>query len=46
MDLAVDGAGQMYALYYTGNGSDPANYHVDVYTPSGLTPFSFSIPGR
>ena len=35
LDLSVDGSGQMYALYYTGNGSDPANYHVDVYTPSG-----------
>jgi hypothetical protein len=35
LDLAVDGAGQIYALYYSGDGSDPADYHVDVYTPTG-----------
>jgi hypothetical protein len=35
LDLAVDGAGQVYALYYTGDGAAPADYHVDVYTQAG-----------
>ena len=35
LDLAVDGAGQIYALYYTGDGAAPADYHVDVYTQAG-----------
>ena len=35
LDLAVDGAGQIYTLYYTGDGSTPAQYHVDVYAQTG-----------
>ena len=35
LDLAVDGAGQIYVLYFTGTGSAPVDYHVDVYTKSG-----------
>ncbi len=35
LDLAVDGAGQTYVLYYTSDGSSPGDYHVDVYTLSG-----------
>ena len=35
LDLAVDGSGQIYVLYYTGDGSAPGDYHVDVYTPTG-----------
>ncbi len=35
LDLGVDGAGQIYVLYFTGSGSAPADYHVDVYTKSG-----------
>jgi len=35
LDLAVDGAEQIYALYYTGDGAAPADYHVDVYTQAG-----------
>ena len=35
LDLAVDGAGQIYALYYTGDGAAPADYYVDVYTQAG-----------
>jgi hypothetical protein len=35
LDLAVDGAGQVYALYFTGDGAAPADYHVDVYTNNG-----------
>ena len=35
LDLAVDGADQIYVLYFTGTGSAPVDYHVDVYTKSG-----------
>ena len=35
LDLAVDGADQIYVLYSTGTGAAPADYHVDVYTKSG-----------
>ena len=35
LDLAVDGSGQMYVLYYTGDGVAPGDYRVDVYTPAG-----------
>ena len=35
LDLAVDGAGQMYVLYHTGDGTAPADYRVDIYTPAG-----------
>ncbi len=35
LDLGVDGAGQMYLLYHTGDGSAVADYHVDVYTAAG-----------
>ena len=35
LDLAVDGADQIYVLYFTGTGSAPSDYHVDVYTRSG-----------
>ncbi len=37
LDLAVDGASQIYVLYYTGDGSAVSDYHVDVYTPTGAT---------
>src|SRR6185312_10122287 len=35
LDLGVDGAGQIYLLYYTGDGSAVANYHIDVYSAAG-----------
>lgn len=35
LDLAVDGADQIYVLYFKGTGSDPDDYYVDVYTKSG-----------
>ena len=35
LDVGVDGAGQIYLLSYAGDGSAPADYHVDVYTPAG-----------
>jgi hypothetical protein len=35
LDLAVDGADQVYVLYFAGTGTDPADYHVDVYARSG-----------
>ena len=36
LDLAVDGSNQLYLLYYTGDGSAPADYCVDVYSPLGV----------
>jgi hypothetical protein len=44
LDLAVDGASQIYLLYYTGDGSLAAHYRVDVYTPTGA-PFDTNSPG-
>jgi hypothetical protein len=35
LDLGVDGAGQIYLLYYTGDGSGVADYHIDVYSAAG-----------
>ena len=35
LDLAVDGSEQIYALYHTGDGTSPGDYHVDVYIPAG-----------
>ena len=44
LDLAVDGANQIYTLSYSGDGSQPQNYKIDVYTPSG-TPLATNSPG-
>ncbi|WP_045227391.1 hypothetical protein, partial [Methyloterricola oryzae] len=44
LDVAVDGARQIYLLYYTGDGSQPAQYRIDVYTPSG-TLLNSNSPG-
>jgi hypothetical protein len=44
LDLAVDGASHIYLLYYTGDGTQPADYRVDVYTPTGV-PFATNSPG-
>ena len=44
MDLAVDGASHIYLLYYTGDGSQPDQYHIDVYNPNG-TPLATHSPG-
>ena len=35
LDMGVDGSGQIYVLYYTGDGSAPADYRVDVYSAKG-----------
>ena len=35
LDIAVDGAEQVYVLYFTGTGATPGDYHVDVYTKAG-----------
>jgi hypothetical protein len=37
LDLAVDGAAQIYLLYFTGDGSNPNDYRVDVYTQTGAS---------
>ena len=44
LDLAVDGAAQIYLLHHTGNGFDVQDYHVDVYTPTGV-PLDTKSPG-
>ena len=44
LDLAVDGASQIYVLYYTGDGSRPEDYRVDVYTQTGA-PLDTHSPG-
>jgi hypothetical protein len=44
LDLAVDGSNQLYLLYYTGDGSAPADYCVDVYSPLGVL-VADGIPG-
>jgi hypothetical protein len=44
LDVAVDGADQMYALYFTADGSDPRDYRVDVYTKTGA-PLDRHSPG-
>ena len=44
LDLAVDGASQIYVLYYTGDGSLPEDYRIDVYTQAGA-PLDTHSPG-
>jgi hypothetical protein len=44
LDVAVDGAEQVYVLYFTGAGSAPADYRVDVYTKEGA-PLATRSPG-
>jgi hypothetical protein len=44
LDIAVDGASHIYLLYVTGDGSQPADYHVDVYNPNG-EPLATNSPG-
>jgi hypothetical protein len=44
LDVAVDGAEQIYALYFTGTGSLPADYRVDVYNRDG-SPLATHSPG-
>ena len=45
LDMAVDGASHIYLLYYTGDGSQPGDYHIDVYNPDG-TPLTTNSPGH
>jgi len=44
LDIAVDGAEQVYLLYFTGTGTAPADYHVDVYNADG-SPLATHSPG-
>ncbi len=44
LDVAVDGAGQIYLLSHSGDGSDPQQYRIDVYTPTGA-PLATNSPG-
>jgi hypothetical protein len=34
-DVAVDGAGQIYVLSHQGDGSQPVQYRIDVFSPTG-----------
>ena len=44
LDLAVDGANNIYLLSHHGDGSQVSDYHIDVYTPTG-TPIATNSPG-
>ena len=44
LDVAVDGASQIYLLYHSGDGSDPQDYHLDVYNADG-TPLATTSAG-
>jgi len=44
LDLAVDGASQIYTLYFTGSGSNANDYHIDVYSEDG-EPIATHSPG-
>jgi hypothetical protein len=44
LDLAVDGASQIYTLYFTGTGTSANDYHIDVYTDTG-EPIATHSPG-
>jgi hypothetical protein len=44
LDLAVDGASQIYALYFTGNGTIANDYHIDIYNEHG-EPIATHSPG-
>ena len=35
LDLARDALGYLYVLSYAGNGSSPADYHLDIHDPHG-----------
>jgi hypothetical protein len=44
LDVAIDGAGQIYLLHHTGDGSSVQDYHVDIHTPTGV-PLDTNSPG-
>jgi hypothetical protein len=44
LDIAVDGANQIYLLYHTGDGSQVDDFHLDVYTETG-EPLATHSPG-
>ena len=44
LDIAVDGANNIYLLYYTGNGEQVDDFRLDVYTESG-EPLATQSPG-
>ena len=35
LDLATDALGYLYVLSYTGDGTQPADYRLDIYQPDG-----------
>ena len=42
LDMAAEAQGYIYVMSYTGDGSDPADYLLDVYAPDGT--FCFRSP--
>lgn len=44
LDVAVDGSSQIYLLSYSNDGSQPGDYRIDVYTPTGA-PLATNSPG-
>jgi hypothetical protein len=44
LDVAVDGSGQIYILFYGIDGHQPSDYRIDVYTPNG-TPLATNSTG-
>jgi hypothetical protein len=44
LDLSVDGSGDIYLIYYNNDGSQPDDYQIDVYTPTG-EPLATHSPG-
>jgi len=43
LDVAVDGSGQIYVLSYQGDGSQPVQYRIDVFSPTGAPVSTNSI---
>ena len=44
LDVAVDGANQIYLLSYSSDGSQTTDYRIDVYNPTGA-PVATNSPG-
>lgn len=35
LDMGTESKGYVFVLYYLGAGTDPSNYHLDIYDPEG-----------
>src|SRR4030095_7680734 len=36
LDIGADGVGYVYVLSFNGTGANPADYHLEIYTPDGV----------